>query len=182
MKRVLLLVCLVLVVLVGLGARAAQAQPAWWQQFYARAGYRTSFGLERMNGPTVAIGYRVERGHWAVDLAAADIQQGLDEGVHELGHVGFVRRQPLGTGTVWLSAGAGYSIARGWAETDIPLRRGSGVQLDLELGYDLPVSPTLRAFAQLGVSKPLYDLRDMYGSDDSSTHVVPITMALGARF
>jgi hypothetical protein len=178
-KRALLLVCLVLL---GLGGRDAHADPAWWQQFYARFGYRTSLGLDRMSSPTIAVGYRVERGPWAVDLAAADIQQGLDEGVHELGHVGFVRRQSLGAGTAWLSLGAGYSIARGWAECELPLRRGSGVQLDLELGYDLPVSPTWRAFGQLGVAAPLYDLRDTYGSDDSSTHIFPISFSVGARF
>lgn len=179
MKRILLVVCLVLT---GLGARDAHAEPAWWQQFYARFGYRTSIGLGRTSNATVAIGYRVERGHWAVDLAAADIQHGLDEGVHEIGHVGLVRRQPAGTVTAWLSLGAGYSIARGWAECEIPLRRGSGVQLGIELGYDVPLSPTLRSFAQIGVGVPLYDLRDPYGSDDSSTHIIPVSFALGARF
>jgi hypothetical protein len=178
-KRTLLLVCLVLL---GLGGREAHADPAWWQQFYARFGYRASLGLDRMNGPSMAIGYRVERGSWAVDLAAADIQQGLDEGVHEIGHLSFVRRQSIGAGTAWLSLGAGYSIARGWAECELPLRRGSGVQLGVELGYDLPVSPTLRAFGQVGVGVSLYDLRDTYASDDSATRIVPISFAIGGRF
>ena len=177
MKRA---VFLALLVLVGLGGDA-HAERAWWEQFYVQFGYRASLGLDRMAIPTIGVGYRVERGVWAVDLKA-DMQQGLDEGVHELGHVGIVRTTPLGGGTAWLSFGGGYSIARGWAECELPLRRGHGPQLDLALGYDIPMSPALRAFAQVGAHAPLYDLRDPYESTDSSTWIVPIDVALGARF
>jgi hypothetical protein len=170
-------------VFLGFGASDAHAEPpAWWQQFYVQFGYRASLGLDRMSNSSVGVGYRHERGPWALDVKAFDIQQGLDEGVHELGHVGIVRRQPLGSGTAWLSFGGGYSIARGWAECEIPLRRGHGAQLDLAIGYDVPISPSLRWFGKLGVAVPLYDLRDTYESDDSSTRIVPIDFALGARF
>jgi hypothetical protein len=163
-------------------ATEARAEPSWWQQLYAQVGYRASLGLERAGAPTLAIGYRHERGRWALDLAAFDVQQGLDEGVHELGRLGLVYRQPLLRGIGWLSVGAGYSIARGWAATELPRRRGNGVQLGVSAGYDLPVSSTLRGFGRIAMGVPLYDLRDPYESVDSSMRILPIDFAIGMRF
>jgi hypothetical protein len=160
----------------------AHAGATWWQQFYVRLGYRTALGLDRTTAPSLAVGYRVEGERWALDLGAFDVQRGMDEGVHELGQLALVRRQPLGRGVAWLSLGAGYSIARGWAETEFPRRRGQGVQLDLAVGYDLNPSCTVRWFGRLGVGAPLYALHDPYGSVDSRTYVVPVELGFGARF
>jgi hypothetical protein len=176
MKRVLVILCLVL------SASPARAEPTWWQQFYVHTGLRTSLGLERATTPTLALGYRLEHGRWGADLAVVDVQQGLDEGVHELGRLGLVRSQPLGHGRAWLSLSAGYSVARGWVPSDLPRRRGHGAQVGASVGYDVIVSATLRAFAEVRVGLPLYDLRDQYGSMDSSIRIVPLDFAIGTRF
>jgi hypothetical protein len=173
---------LIIFAVLGFAAADAHGEPAWWQQFYVRTGIRTSLGLERTTMPSFGLGYRAERGRWAIDVEAFDVQQGLDEGVHEVGYVAVVRSQPVPHGTAWLSLGAGYSIARGWLETDLPLRRGHGAQLGLAVGYDLATTSTVRWFGQLGVGIPLYDLRDTYESMDSSVRIVPVDVAVGARF
>ena len=168
---------LFLVLVLALFAPPAAEARDWWEQFYVYTGYREVDGLERASGRTLAVGYRLERRGWGLDLAALDHVDGMDEGFHQL--VRFTGYRAWRN--LWLGGGLSYGILDGWTQTAVPHRSGHGIGVDLVAGVELPGWTWVRPFVQVDITVPTFTARDRYRSEESLERVIAIELAFGLR-
>ena len=171
----------VLAVLALTSSARADVTPRWYEQFYAYSGYRHVAGVDRASSRSWGIGYRFERTTWGLDLAVLGVQNGMDEGLHQVARVTAYRNLSFVTPRLWVGGGGSYGFVKGWTDTSVPRRGGHGFELDAVAGYDLPKLSFVRPFLQLGVTVPMFTARDRYGSMDSAVRVIGVELALGIR-
>lgn len=176
-------------ILVALGTSSVHAEPpmAWYRGFYTRFGIRDTYGVQEPFHAWAAVafglGYRVDRDVWGVDISVLDVQYDPEEGMHTAArvvpYVGFHRWTCI---DFWAGAGLSFGWVKGTVDQAIPKRKGNGFQTEAMLGIELPRTLYVRTFVQLNVTVPLYHLRDIYRSRDSTVDVYALEAAFGVRY
>jgi hypothetical protein len=178
-----------LVTLALLASTPAHAEPIkpWYRGFYTRIGVRDSYGVQAVFHAWAAFafgfGYRYNRDCWGLDFSVANVQFDPEEGMHTAARVvayqSFRHWLPV---DLWAGGGLSYGWVKGTVAEAIAKRKGEGFQAEGQLGLELPRALRVRMFLQFTVTVPLYHLRDIYKSRDSTLDVWAAEAALGVRF
>ncbi len=177
----------VLALLLATGAAEAEPTRRWYRGFYARIGVRDTYGVQEPFHAWAAVafglGYRFNRDTWGIDSSVANLQFDPEEGMHTLARiVPYVGLRRWTVVDLWVGAGLSFGWTKGTVDQAIAKRKGQGMQAEAILGIDLPPALWVRSFAQLTVTLPLYELRDIYRSRDSTLDVVAVEASLRLRF
>jgi len=167
----------------------AHAEPAlrWYRGFYTRVGIRDTYGVQEpfhaWAAAAFGVGYRFNRDCWGIDLSVLNLQYDPEEGMHTavrlVPYAGLRRWTRI---DLWIGAGVSYGWVKGTVDQAIAKRRGDGMQAEGILGIELPRTLYVRTFVQATVTVPLYHLRDLYLSRDSTLDVVAVEGSFGLRF
>jgi len=167
----------------------AYAEPSmpWYRGFYTRVGIRDTYGVQETFHAWAAVafgvGYKLDRDIWGIDASVLDIQYDPEEGMHTavrvVPYIGFHRWTCV---DFWAGAGLSYGWVKGTVDQAIAKRKGDGFQAEAMLGIELPRTIKVRTFVQANLTVPLYHLRDIYRSRDSTLDVIALEAAFGVRF
>lgn len=179
---VMILACLLLA-----SSAHAEEPHAWYRGFYTRVGVRDTYGVQEpfhaWAGAAFGLGYRFDRERWGIDGSVLNIQYDPEEGMHTAARiVAYADFQRWLRADIWFGGGLSYGWVKGTVDQAIAKRRGQGVQSETILGVELPRALRVRMFMQFTLTIPLYELRDIYMSRDSTLDVVAIEGAVGVRF
>lgn len=176
-------------VLLLISTSTAWAEPIepWYRGFYARVGVRDTYGVQEpfhaWAALAVGVGYRFNRDCWGIDASVLNLQYDPEEGMHTAArivpYVGFRRWTVI---DLWTGAGLSYGWVKGTVDQAIAKRKGDGFQAEWILGVELPRTVYVRTFVQFTLTVPLYHLRDLYRSRDSTVDVVAAEGSFGVRF
>jgi len=142
---------------------------------YARLGYGATFGGKAQGAPTMGFGYRAELDSFALDVSflnyqirsshssfspIGDYYYGSNGGFSGsfLKLEGLYFLKPAANASTYLGGGlswGGTSTSQDSANSYSSMR-GSGLQGELTVGYELPRASTLRAFLQADAVLPFY--------------------------
>ena len=138
---------------------------------YAKLGYGGVFGDRTYGGPSLGFGYRAEVDTWGLDVSFLNFQvpsstgdpssRGSSGSLIKLQGLHFVN--PEADGTAYFGGGASYGFADFGGGTSAPgfydsSWHGSGLQLELTAGYEVPRSSPLRLFIEANATLPFYDV------------------------
>jgi hypothetical protein len=140
---------------------------------YARLGYGASFGGKTQGAPTMGFGYRAELNSFAIDVSFLNYQIRSARSSSPVGYYsgsyggfngsflkleGLYFLKPVSNASTYLGGGlswGGTSMSSNSANSYSSMR-GSGLQGELTVGYELPRASTLRAFVQADAVLPFY--------------------------
>jgi len=138
---------------------------------YARLGYGGVFGDRTYGGPDVGFGYRAELDTWGFDVSFLNLQlPSSDYDAVSRGMSGsFVKVQGLhflsaeANTSIYVGGGFSYGFAdfgggRRGIDYDEGSWHGSGLQLEVTVGYEGPRSSPMRMFVEANATLPFYNV------------------------
>jgi len=141
---------------------------------YARLGYGTTFAGKAQGAPTMGFGYRAELDSFAIDVSFLNYQirsagssynaasgyygsgGGVSGSILKLEGLYFLK--PAANASGYFGGGLSWgvtSVSKG-TSTTYSSSRGSGLQGELTVGYELPRASTMRVFVQADAVLPFY--------------------------
>jgi hypothetical protein len=141
---------------------------------YARLGYGATMFGKAQGAPTMGFGYRAELDSFALDVSFLNYQLRSSSGAYNPGGYyygsgggvsgsllkleGLYFLKPAANASTYLGGGLSWGGTSSSKNTDTTYTslRGSGLQGELTVGYELPRASTLRAFVQADAVLPFY--------------------------
>jgi hypothetical protein len=166
---------------------------------YARIGYGSILGDSSSGGPTMGFGYRAELDSFGIDVSFLNFQVPSSGSNSAYGSAqasmagsvlkleGLYFKNPKANATPYLGGGVSYGFTDfGGTAGNSSGRtswRGSGLQGELTVGYELPRASTMRVFVQADAVLPFYTLTsETIGFSPSAPTGAIATIATGHRY